>query len=180
MCILLWKYFSRQIYSYNFHICKLTNLKVIDDLYSQCLTQNMSKTTFFTNTEGVEVIGHPDFTNNKMEYSTLVVCTKPARIFYFKSAKLLYTAIAITLCPLHNTTLKWFTRLGMQERKFSIQILPESFCRAKYASYHSAQGAICFHYLLPQNRSWIMSNSRILTELTLPKLSTKLILVPIS
>ena len=36
-----------------FHICKLNNLKVIDDLYSQCLTQNMSKTTSFTNTEGV-------------------------------------------------------------------------------------------------------------------------------
>ena len=45
--IYLWKYFSRQIYSYNFHICKLNNLKVIDDLYSQYLTQNMSKTTFF-------------------------------------------------------------------------------------------------------------------------------------
>ena len=29
------------------------NLKVIDDLYSQYLTQNMSKTTSFTNTEGV-------------------------------------------------------------------------------------------------------------------------------
>ena len=24
-------------YSYNFYICKLNNLKVIDDLYSQCL-----------------------------------------------------------------------------------------------------------------------------------------------
>jgi hypothetical protein len=40
--ILLWKYFSRQIYSYSFHICKLNNLKVIDDLYSQCLTQTLS------------------------------------------------------------------------------------------------------------------------------------------
>ena len=47
------KVFSRQIYSYNFHIYKLNNLKVIDDLYSQCLTQSMSKTTSFTNTEGV-------------------------------------------------------------------------------------------------------------------------------
>jgi hypothetical protein len=25
-------FFSRQIYSYSFHICKLNNLKVIDDL----------------------------------------------------------------------------------------------------------------------------------------------------
>ena len=34
------KYFTRQIYSYNFHIYKLNNnlLKVIDDLYSYCLT----------------------------------------------------------------------------------------------------------------------------------------------
>jgi hypothetical protein len=30
----LWKYFSRQIYSYSFHICKLNSLKVIDDLDS--------------------------------------------------------------------------------------------------------------------------------------------------
>ena len=51
------KVFSRQIYSYNFHICKLNNLKVIDDLYSQYLTQNMSKTTFFTNTEGISDSG---------------------------------------------------------------------------------------------------------------------------
>ena len=75
------KVFFKTNLFYNFHIYKINNLKAIDDLYSQCLTQNKSKTTFFTNTEGVEVIGHPDFTNNKMEYSTLVVCTKPARIF---------------------------------------------------------------------------------------------------
>jgi hypothetical protein len=37
MYVTLWKYFSRQIYSYNFHICKLNSLKVIDDLYSQYL-----------------------------------------------------------------------------------------------------------------------------------------------
>jgi hypothetical protein len=36
--ILLWKYFTRQIYSCSFHISKLNNLKVIHDLYSQCLT----------------------------------------------------------------------------------------------------------------------------------------------
>ena len=47
------KIFSRQIYSYNFHICKLNNLKVINDLYSQYLTQILSKTTFFTNTKRV-------------------------------------------------------------------------------------------------------------------------------
>jgi len=41
----LWKYFSRQIYSYNFYICKLNNLKVIDDLYFQSLTQTLSKIT---------------------------------------------------------------------------------------------------------------------------------------
>jgi len=41
------------ILSYNFHICKLNNLKVLDNLYSQCLTQILSKTTSFTNTEGV-------------------------------------------------------------------------------------------------------------------------------
>jgi len=32
-------------YSYNFHICKLNNLKIIDDLYFQCLIQTLSKTT---------------------------------------------------------------------------------------------------------------------------------------
>ena len=32
------KVFLRQIYSYNFHIYKLNNLKVIDNLYSQYLT----------------------------------------------------------------------------------------------------------------------------------------------
>ena len=48
------KVFSRQIYSYNFHICKLNNLKVINDFYSQYLTQTLSKTTYFTNTEGVQ------------------------------------------------------------------------------------------------------------------------------
>ena len=42
------------------------------------------------------------------------------------------------------------------------------------------QGAMCFHYLMPENRSRIMSHPRILTELTLPKVSTKLILVHIS
>jgi len=47
------KLFSRQIYSYNFHISKLNNLKVIDDLYSQCLTQTLSKTTFKSYIEGV-------------------------------------------------------------------------------------------------------------------------------
>jgi hypothetical protein len=32
------KVFLRQIYSYSFYICKLNDLKVIDDLYSQYLT----------------------------------------------------------------------------------------------------------------------------------------------
>jgi hypothetical protein len=35
------KVFSRQIYSYTFHICKLDSLKVIDDLDSQYLTQTL-------------------------------------------------------------------------------------------------------------------------------------------
>ena len=53
ICIFLWKYFSRQIYSYNFYIFKLNNLKVIHDLYSQGLTWTLSQTTSFTSTEGV-------------------------------------------------------------------------------------------------------------------------------
>jgi hypothetical protein len=53
MCILLRKYFARQIYSCSFHISKLNDLKVIHDLYSQYLTQIMSKTTSFTKPEGV-------------------------------------------------------------------------------------------------------------------------------
>jgi hypothetical protein len=48
MCIFLWKYFARQIYSCSFHISKLNDLRVIHDLYSQCFTQIMSKTTSFT------------------------------------------------------------------------------------------------------------------------------------
>jgi hypothetical protein len=55
--ILLWKYFSRQIYSYSFHIYKLNNLKVIDDLYSQYLTQTLSETSAFHN-EGSIQRGH--------------------------------------------------------------------------------------------------------------------------
>ena len=34
-------------------ILKLNNLKVIHDLYSQCLTQILSKTTFFSSMKGV-------------------------------------------------------------------------------------------------------------------------------
>ena len=47
------KVFSRQIYLYGFHISKLNNLKVIHDLYSQYLTQALSKTTLFLSMEGV-------------------------------------------------------------------------------------------------------------------------------
>ena len=50
---ILWKYFSRQIYSYNFCILKLNNLKIIHDLCSQYLTQTLFKTTFFSSMEGV-------------------------------------------------------------------------------------------------------------------------------
>ena len=53
MFILLGKYFPRQIYSYDFCILKLNNLKVIHDLYFQCLTQTLSKTTFFSGMEGI-------------------------------------------------------------------------------------------------------------------------------
>jgi hypothetical protein len=49
-----WKYFSRQIYWYNLHISKLNGLKVIHDLYSQCLTQTLSKTSSYCNAEGVQ------------------------------------------------------------------------------------------------------------------------------
>lgn len=37
------KILFRIIYSYDFHISKLNNLKVIHNLYSQCLTQALSK-----------------------------------------------------------------------------------------------------------------------------------------
>ena len=33
-------FFSRQMYSYNYHICKLNDLKVIDNLYFQYLIQS--------------------------------------------------------------------------------------------------------------------------------------------
>jgi hypothetical protein len=39
MYIFMKIFFSKQIYSYNFYICKLNHLKSIDDLYLQCLTQ---------------------------------------------------------------------------------------------------------------------------------------------
>ena len=53
MYIFMKVFFSRQIYLYDFYIFKLNNLKVIHDLYSQCLTQALSKTTLFISTEGV-------------------------------------------------------------------------------------------------------------------------------
>jgi hypothetical protein len=50
---ILMKVISRQIYLSDFHIFKLNNLKVIRDLYSQCLTQTLSKTTSNRELEGV-------------------------------------------------------------------------------------------------------------------------------
>ena len=47
------KIFLRQIYSYNFYIFKLNNLRVIYDLYSQDLTQTLSKTTIILSMERV-------------------------------------------------------------------------------------------------------------------------------
>jgi hypothetical protein len=41
------------MYLYDYYIFKLNNLKVIHDLYSQCLTQTLSKTT--SNREPKEV-----------------------------------------------------------------------------------------------------------------------------
>jgi hypothetical protein len=38
---------------YDFHIYKLNDLKVIYDLYSQCLTQTLSETTSNTEPDGV-------------------------------------------------------------------------------------------------------------------------------
>jgi hypothetical protein len=48
MYLFLWKYFSRQIYSYGFHISKLNNLKIIHDLYFLMFDLNIVKkyTTF--------------------------------------------------------------------------------------------------------------------------------------
>ena len=40
---------------YNFHICKLNNLKIIDDLYSQYLIQILSKIIFNFYTKRVYV-----------------------------------------------------------------------------------------------------------------------------
>jgi hypothetical protein len=44
-CIVLQKYFAKQIYSYSFHISKLNNLKVLYDLCFQYLTKILSKTS---------------------------------------------------------------------------------------------------------------------------------------
>jgi len=41
------------LFIYNFYICKLNNLKVIDDLYSQCLIQILFKTTSKSDMETV-------------------------------------------------------------------------------------------------------------------------------
>jgi hypothetical protein len=54
--MLLWNYFTRQIYSCSFHIFKLNNLKVIHDLYSRCLIEILSKTTWFMGMEAVPFI----------------------------------------------------------------------------------------------------------------------------
>ena len=58
------KVFLRQIYSYNFHFFKLNNLKVIHDLYSQYLTQILSKTSYKSYMEGV----HGQTLNNNPYY----------------------------------------------------------------------------------------------------------------
>ena len=58
---ILWKNFSRQIYSYSFCILKLNSLKVIHDLYSQCLTQTLFKTTFFSSMDEVYIYISIDF-----------------------------------------------------------------------------------------------------------------------
>jgi hypothetical protein len=42
---ILMKVIFKTIYLYDFHIFKLNNLKIIHDLYSQYLTQTLSKTT---------------------------------------------------------------------------------------------------------------------------------------
>jgi hypothetical protein len=55
ICILLWKYFAKQIYSCGSHISKLNELRVVNDLYSQFLTQTMLKTTSFTQLDGVSL-----------------------------------------------------------------------------------------------------------------------------
>ena len=55
-------YFSRQIYSCGFHIFKFNNFKVIHDLYSQCLTQALSKTTSVFSMEGVQQKANSDAT----------------------------------------------------------------------------------------------------------------------
>jgi hypothetical protein len=51
----LWKYFSRQICLYNFHIYKLNNFKFTNDIYSKYLTQTLSKMTSKSYTEGVQL-----------------------------------------------------------------------------------------------------------------------------
>jgi hypothetical protein len=42
MYVYFYESIFQQIYLYNFHICKLNNLKVINDLHSQCLTKTLS------------------------------------------------------------------------------------------------------------------------------------------
>jgi len=56
MYILMKAFFFKTNYSYGFHIFKLNNLKHIRNLYSQCLTQTLSKMTSFTNLERVILI----------------------------------------------------------------------------------------------------------------------------
>ena len=48
-------FFKTNLFSYGFYISKFNNLKVVHNLYSQCLTQTLSKTTFFMGMEGVLV-----------------------------------------------------------------------------------------------------------------------------
>jgi len=52
MYIFIKVFFKINLFIY-FHIFKLNNLKVIHDLYSQCLTQTLSKTIFFVGIEGI-------------------------------------------------------------------------------------------------------------------------------
>ena len=75
--------FSRQIYSYGFHISQFNNLKVIYGLYSQCFTQTLSKTTFFMGMEGVYV---RTLNSHIWDFqSKHLLSTEPFRVMHFVS-----------------------------------------------------------------------------------------------
>jgi hypothetical protein len=131
ICILLWKYFARRTYSCSFHISKLNDLKVIHDLYSQCLTQIMSKATSFTKPEGVCVSATFNFMHFWDTSATLVWFSNILKDFLI--------ILAVLAKERKNTFLAELEMPSHQDKKSQA---PSNFSKVPAANYFLV-GSLC-------------------------------------